>query len=319
MTAGFAENGPATPAGAPAPVESDRTGSQPPRVEPPRVEPTSGWPAPGSGTGAFAPVPLPPPVPARRPVLPTVLAVLLAVVVVAQAAVLVLVERQLTAANRKIDSLSATDGQRLHDVTGRVQTLERQAAKNLDAASVAQSVLPSVFKITVPNGSATAFAIGTSTNGTDLLTNYHVVQAMWNQGQRTATIDHDNLRFPVTVVRVDPDNDVALLYSNEKFPRIAVATGTVAAGTPVVALGAPQGFEQSVSGGVVSSLRTDVPGQAGKKLIQFDAAVNPGNSGGPLVNAQKQVIGIVEESFSGEGLHFAIPISVACTSFSGLC
>jgi putative serine protease PepD len=200
-----------------------------------------------------------------------------------------------------------------------VQTLERQAAKNLDAASVAQSVLPSVFKITVPNGSATAFAIGTSTNGTDLLTNYHVVQAMWNQGQRTATIDHDNLRFPVTVVRVDPDNDVALLHSNEKFPRIAVATGTVAAGTPVVALGAPQGFEQSVSGGVVSSLRTDVPGQAGKKLIQFDAAVNPGNSGGPLVNAQKQVIGIVEESFSGEGLHFAIPISVACTSFSGLC
>src|SRR5581483_3406334 len=121
----------------------------------------------------------------------------LAVVVVAQVAVLVLVERQLADANRKIDSLSATDDQRLHDVSGRVQTLEQQAAKTLDAASVAKAVLPSVFKITVPDGTATAFAIGTTTDGTDLLTNFHVVQTMWNQGQRTATIDHDNQRFPV--------------------------------------------------------------------------------------------------------------------------
>src|SRR5262249_21162291 len=162
--------------------------------------------------------------------------------------------------------------------------------------SVAQAVLPSVFKITVPDGTATAFAIGTGSNGTDLLTNYHVVQGVWNQGQRTAQIDHDNQRFTVTIVRVDADNDVALLHTSAKFPRIAAATGPVIPGTQVVVIGAPQGFEQSVSGGVVSSLRTDVPGQAGKTLIQVDAAINPGSSGGPLVNAQKQVIGIVEES-----------------------
>jgi putative serine protease PepD len=314
MTAGFAESGPAGPAGGPGPAETDRPGPQPPPMAP-----TSAWPAPGYGTGALPPVPPTMPPPSRRSSLPMTLAIVLAVVVVAQVAILVFVERQLSDANRKIDALSASQDRRLRDVSGRVQTLERQAAKTLDAASVAQAVLPSVFKITVPDGSATAFAIGTTTTGTDLLTNFHVVQTLWNQGQRSATIDHDNLRFPVQIVRVDEENDVALLHATEKFPRIAVGTGSVAPGTSIVAIGAPQGFEQSVSGGVVSSLRTDVPGQAGKTLIQFDAAINPGNSGGPLVNAQKQVIGIVEESFNGEGLHFAIPISVACTSFSGLC
>ncbi len=315
MTAGFAETGPAAPAPEPDPAGAEHPGPQPPR--PDVAPPTSAWPAPGYPTGSFPPVP---PAPGRRrsPLLIGVV-VVLALLVVAQTAVLIVVERQLASANHKIDTLAGTEDKRLGDVTGRVNALEQQAARTLDAQAVTQAVLPSVFKITVPDGTATAFAIGTTTSGTDLLTNYHVVEGLWNSGQRTAQIDHDNQRFPVQVVRVDPDNDLALLHSVEKFPRIAPAKVQVTVGTPVVVIGAPQGFEQSVTGGVVSALRTDVPGQAGKTLIQFDAATNPGNSGGPLVNAQKQVIGIVEESFSGEGLHFAIPITTACTSFSSLC
>jgi len=331
MTAGFTETGPTVPAPGPDPAGSDHPGPQPsrPDVAPPTSAwpagpdhpgpqpPTSAWPAPGYPTGSFPPVP--PARAGRRSPLQIGVIVVLALLVVAQAAFLVVVERQLASANHKIDSLAGTEDKRLGDVDGRVRTLEQQAAKTLDAQAVTQASLPSVFKITVPDGTATAFAIGTTSTGTDLLTNYHVVEGLWNAGQRTAQIDHDNQRFAVQVVKVDPDNDLALLHSAQKFPRIAPAKGQITVGTPVVVIGAPQGFEQSVTGGVVSALRTDVPGQAGKTLIQFDAAINPGNSGGPLVNAQKQVIGIVEETFSGEGLHFAIPITTACTSFSGLC
>jgi S1-C subfamily serine protease len=243
----------------------------------------------------------------------------LAVLVVAQAAALTMVALQLTAANRKIDRLAASDDRQLGDLAGRTRTLEQQAARTLDASAVAQAVLPSVFKIIVPDGLATTFAVGTTTNGTDLLTNYHVVESMWNRGERTAVIEHDNQRFPVQVVRVDPEFDLALLHANQKFPRIAVSTATVTPGTPIVVIGAPRGFEQSVSSGVVSALRTDVPESAGKTFIQYDAASNPGNSGGPLVNAQKQVIGIVRGNLNGPGLNYAIPISVACRSFDGIC
>jgi putative serine protease PepD len=317
MTAGFAETGPEGPAG------TDRPAPQPPLPEaappPPPPPPTGAWSAPGYGTGGFPPVlPPAPPRPRRSPLL-TVLVVLLALVVVGQAAFMVVVERQLAAANRKLDAQAAAQDRQVRDVGGRLRTLEQQAAKTLDPQAVAQAVLPAVFKITVPDGTATAFAIGTTTDGTDLLTNYHVVETLWHSGGRTATVDHDNQRFPVQVVKVDAANDVALLHANAKFPRITPATGTVVAGTPVVAIGAPQGFEQSVSGGMVSALRTDIPGEAGKTVIQFDAAINPGNSGGPLVNAQKQVIGIVQASLNGEGLHIAIPISAACQSFNGLC
>jgi S1-C subfamily serine protease len=248
-----------------------------------------------------------------------ILVALLTLLVVVQGVALVVLGQRLGAANQKIDSLTAKDDKRIGDLEGRTQGLEQQVAKTLDASAVAKAVLPSVFKITVPDGTATAFAIGKTTTGTDLLTNYHVVEGMWNRGERTATVEHDNQRFPVQVVRVDPENDLALLHSVEKFPRIAPANGTVVPGTPVVAIGAPKGYEQSVSSGVVSALRTDVPGDAGKTFIQFDAAINPGNSGGPLVNAQKQVVGVVRANLLGEGLNVAIPISVACRSFSSLC
>ena len=323
MTAGFAETGPAGPGDVPGPAtEPVRPAPQPPRLDrpapTPTPTPTSSWPASGYGTGSFPPVP--PAAPARRrsPLLAILVAVL-ALVVVAQAAFLVVVAGQLRAANRKVDALSTRDDKRLGDMDGRVRALEQQAAKNLDASAVAQVVLPSVFKITVPEGTATAFAIGTTTDGTDLLTNYHVVEGLWTQGQRTATIDHDNQRFPVQVVRVDPENDLALLHSTEKFPRLAAATGQVVPGMPIVVIGAPRGFEQSVSSGVVSALRTDIPESAGKTFIQFDAASNPGNSGSPVVNAQKQVIGVVRGNLNGPGLNYAIPISVACRSFDGIC
>jgi putative serine protease PepD len=214
MTAGFTETGPTGPAPGPDPTGSDHPGPQSPRPDaaPPtsawpagsdhpgpqsptsgwpagsdhadRQSPTSGWPASGYPTGSLPPVPSAPA--GRRSPLQIGIIVVLALLVVAQAAFLVVVERQLASANHKIDSLAGTEDKRLGDVSGRVQTLEQQAAKTLDAQAVTQASLPSVFKITVPDGTATAFAIGTTSTGTDLLTNYHVVEGLWTAGQRTA-------------------------------------------------------------------------------------------------------------------------------------
>src|SRR2546423_2455692 len=177
MTAGFAETGPAGPGDVPGPAtEPVRPAPQPPRLDRPAPTPTSSWPASGYGTGSFPPVP--PAAPARRrsPLLAILVAVL-ALVVVAQAAFLVVVAGQLRTANRKIDALTARDDKRLGDVDGRVRALEQQAAKTLDASAVAQVVLPSVFNITLPEGTATAFALGPTTDGTDWLTHHHMLEA----------------------------------------------------------------------------------------------------------------------------------------------
>jgi S1-C subfamily serine protease len=186
---------------------------------------------------------------------------------------------------------------------------------------VSAAVLPSVFRIDVPEGSATAFAIAKSkTGGTDMLTNYHVVRGLWTTGKRDASIEHDNLRYSVHVVKVDADNDLALLHADQNFPPMAAAPTMVQVGTPILLVGAPLGLRQSVTSGVVSAVRSDIPGDAGKTFIQFDAAINFGNSGGPVVNAQKQVVGVAAAKANGaEGIGLAVPISTACQSFSGIC
>jgi S1-C subfamily serine protease len=242
----------------------------------------------------------------------------LTVLVVAQGAFLVALSQQLSAANKKISAIGSTDIAGLKD---RVATLEQQAAKSMDVAAVTQALLPSVFRIDVPEGSATAFAIAKpSGGGTDMLTNYHVVAGLWAVGKRDATIEHDNQRFTVHVTRVDVENDLALLHTDAKFPVVAAAPKQVQPGSPVVLIGAPLGLAQSVTSGVVSAVRDDIPGDAGKTYIQFDAAINFGNSGGPVVNAQKQVVGVAAAKATGsEGIGLAIPISVACKSFSGIC
>jgi putative serine protease PepD len=343
MTAGFAGSGPVGPAGERAADEPDHPGPLPPRIDRPVAPGTTGslptvpGPVVGAGghpTGSWATTPpsgfplppsvppVPPPVglaPRRRPVL-ALLVALLALLVVAQGAYLVALAVQLDSANRKIDSLTAADDKRISGLDARTRTLEQQAAKSLDASAVSAAILPSVFRIDVDEGSATAFAIHKAANGgTDLLTNFHVVSGMWKRGERTVSVSHDSQRFPVRIVQVDEDNDLALLHADQNFPTIKAAPTAVTPGTPIVLIGAPLGLAQSVTTGVVSAVRDDIPGDAGRTYIQFDAAINPGNSGGPVVDAQKQVVGVASSKVKAEGIGLAIPISVACHSFSGIC
>jgi putative serine protease PepD len=274
-------------------------------------------------TGQFGPptssVPVsgwPPAQPPRRSPLAVALIALLALVVVGQGVFLGFLQHRLNQANQRAAADRAAAGRRLDSLDARLKALEKQS---LDPAGVSSAVLPSVFLIDAVQSLGTAFAIGKSPadGGTDLVTAFHVVAELYSGGGRKVALTHDNERFTAEITRVDQDQDVALLHSTEKFPRLAVASRQVPTGTPIVVVGAPLGLSQSVTTGVVSAVRNDVPGEEGRTFIQFSAPINPGNSGGPVVNAQKQVVGIAtQKAPDAEGIGLAVPIEVACKSFS---
>jgi putative serine protease PepD len=244
-----------------------------------------------------------------------VLAVVLVLVsaVVGQGWLLVRFDRRLDAADRA----GARSDSTLRALEQRIGMLEQRAGQSLDTVAVAATVTPSVFRVIAGDHSGTAFAFGKepSGGGTDLLTNFHVVDALYSGGGREVALERDNMRFMATIVKVgDGGKDLALLHTNEAFPRLGAAPAAAAPGVPVVVVGAPLGFEKTVTSGVVSALRTDIDGP----VVQFDAPINPGNSGGPVVNAQKQVVGIATaKAAAAEGIGLAIPIAVACEAVAG--
>jgi S1-C subfamily serine protease len=123
------------------------------------------------------------------------------------------------------------------------------------------------------------------------------------------------------VVRTQPDNDLAVLHPEivpeDLQPVTFGSSAALQIGDPVVAVGNPFGLIDSVSQGVVSGLnRSAVASEGGPRLnglIQFDAAVNPGNSGGPLLNRQGEVVGLVTALFNPTHQSFFVGIGYALT------
>lgn len=222
-------------------------------------------------------------------------------------------DQRLDAAGRQAAVDRSTDGTRLDGLEKRATELEKELGSQFNPSAVAAAALPSVFRVTAGDFTGTAFAAGREPDGggTYLFTNHHVVQQVWDRGGRQVFIERRDQRFPVTIVKVDKNNDVALLQAKERFPRLSTAAERVKSGEQVAVVGAPLGLEDSVTTGVVSAYRkmSDFPGE----VFQFDAAINPGNSGGPVVNAQKQVVGIATaKAAEAEGIGLAVPIATAC-------
>jgi S1-C subfamily serine protease len=158
-----------------------------------------------------------------------------------------------------------------------------------------------------------------------ILTALHVIDST----DRWVIIFADGTKSEATVIGKQPENDLAALQArsppDEVQPAILASTAGLAPGDKVVATGFPFGIGPSVSAGVVSGLKRefDDPSRHQKftNLIQFDAAVNPGNSGGPLVNRDGEVVGIVtailNPSSAGvfAGIGFAVPIENAARAF----
>ncbi len=217
------------------------------------------------------------------------------------------------------------------------QSLEKEALPSA-AAKAYQTILPSVVRVVglmddqdegedKPEQRAMERSLGSGVviidNGT-ILTNLHVVSGAKKIRVRFAN-GHES---EATLLGVQPENDLAVLKALSLPDDLEAATmrstGDLRPGDHVVAVGHPFGIGPSVSYGVVSGLRREFRSSEGEKtltnLIQFDAAANPGNSGGPLVTMDGQVVGIVTAILNpGEqrtfiGIGFAVPIENAANA-----
>ena len=157
-----------------------------------------------------------------------------------------------------------------------------------------------------------------------ILTNLHVVA-----GAQTIKVTFfDGMESIATVTGVQAENDLAVLQA-QKIPDDMIAatmrsTGDLLPGDQVVAVGFPFGIGPSASSGIVSGLKRSFRSPEGKQemtnLIQFDAAANPGNSGGPLVTMDGEVVGIVTAILNPTsartfiGIGFAVPIENAAAA-----
>lgn len=202
-----------------------------------------------------------------------------------------------------------------------------QAAKLHKRTEKPKPLGPANGEAQAPNDDDVESGVGTGVVIVDkgvILTNLHVVAG----ADRIKITFHDGLEATASLTNVQPENDLAVLQAH-KIPDDMIAatmrsTADLAPGDKVVAVGFPFGIGPSGSAGVISGLRrvfrSPESGSEMANLIQFDAAANPGNSGGPLVTMDGELVGIVTAILNPTsartfiGIGFAVPIENAATA-----
>ncbi len=195
------------------------------------------------------------------------------------------------------------------------------------SAQIYQTILPSLAFIQTQSADPTeehGFGVGSGVvvnESGDILTAYHVIDG----AAEIKVTFADGTQATAEVIATEPENDIAVLHPSRPpqliVPAVLGNPNGMRVGDETFAVGNPLGLAGSLSAGVISGFDRSIPfderGQRLEGLIQFDAAVNPGNSGGPLLNRRGHVIGIVtalanpseQDSFTGIG--FAVPINTA--------
>ena len=202
-----------------------------------------------------------------------------------------------------------------------------QGLEPLSAEDIYAAACQSTVGITIPGYSSNIFGQrGANTvSGSGLilgedgyiLTNYHVIESAYTQGVPILVITFDGAEYIAEVIGVESDSDLAVLKIDAAglVPAVLGDSRELRVGQTIYAIGNPLGeLTYTMTSGIVSALNrsitTDI--NATVNMFQIDAAVNNGNSGGPVYNAYGQVIGIVTAKYSEsgmEGLGFAIPVN----------
>jgi S1-C subfamily serine protease len=227
-------------------------------------------------------------------------------------------------------SLVPSRGVTQADVEAAVQKILDEKAPAPTAADAYESILPSVVHVRgMRSPQIDVEPLPEAQSGTGvvivdtgiILTNLHVVHG----ANSIQVVFHDGLESDAVVIGVQPEHDLAVLQAktipDDLYAATLRSTAGLRPGEPVVAVGFPFGIGPSVSAGVISGLGREYQTVDGKRvltnLIQFDAAVNPGNSGGPLITPEGEVIGIVTGLLNPTeqrvfiGIGFAVPIENA--------
>jgi len=236
-----------------------------------------------------------------------------------------MLDHELTGAQRAPDPASPSSGEPVLPGAGPDVAQETPgAAEPLDAYSAAvvgavDEVGPAVVSVYVGGAAEAERARGGAGSGVVvtpdgyLLTNEHVVQRV--SEARVAFVDGRSV--PAVVAGRDPATDLAVLRAQAgALPYAELASAQrLRAGQLVIAVGNPYGFESTVSAGVVSALGRSLRSRHGRLIegvVQHSAALNPGNSGGPLLDARGRVVGINTAIIAmAQGIGFAIPAATA--------
>lgn len=216
-----------------------------------------------------------------------------------------------TSAQDRITILEGTMDAVQSDDSAIHSALDAQAAA--DPAAIAARVQPSVYTVETSVELGSAWVVDTDHITSRFVTNYHVIASAWEDGSKHVQVyQQQGAPLDGVIEQALPDIDLAVVDVKADIPPLKASNETPRAGEAVLVIGSPLGLGGSVTTGAVSALRED----SGMNFIQFSAPISPGNSGGPLVNASGEVIGITEAksvAFGAEGIAIAIPVNQVCT------
>jgi len=208
---------------------------------------------------------------------------------------------------------------------------EDAARTELSAEEIYEIACTSTVGVTIPGYAQNIFGqvSASSVTGSGIvlnedgyvLTNYHVIDTAYSKGMPIRVITYDGTEYDAEVVGVETDSDLAVLRIEAEglVPAQVGDSDDLRVGQTIYAVGNPLGeLTYTMTSGIVSALnrRITTDENVTVNMFQIDAAVNNGNSGGPVFNVYGQVIGVVTAKFSlggMEGLGFAIPIGDACS------
>jgi putative serine protease PepD len=216
------------------------------------------------------------------------------------------INAQLTVQARQLNALQTENDSLAIRLAAAQLSLKQSKAGN---APLAARILKSVFTVETSYGLGTAWAAWSANEKTYLITAYHVVSDALAAGETTVTLHRKGSTWHGHIGAIDETNDIAVITVSGRVanPLWQIPDDTLSPlpGDQLLLVGSPYGLEGTVTTGVVSRMSYDE--------IQTDAAANPGNSGGPAVDKQGRIVGILL-SGGGENLNFLVPIQRACVT-----